>query len=181
MSDETTLQAVPEVVEQPDSPPTLVDPEAAMDYGATLAYSQQRRRFIVDALLKGSGGQERLPHEKDDVNLVLKALKDMDQTAINHRRNDIEQGHQQNAQEVAEAMHQLILMQANQNPFARNADGTAATPQVPKVDPEKLGEHALVDGEMDIGHITETCKVFMDRMDKERLARMEETASHNDD
>lgn len=142
----------------------------AMDYKQTLAYSQDIRKRIVDEFV----GDGRVPNDPKELNVVLKALGDMDKTALMDRKNEIDQGNADSSKQVAEAMSEFILMQQNRNPFQRSSDG-ALIEQVPngntvtpEVDVEKLGNYELVAGEDEIGVITESYKEFMARMEKEK-------------
>jgi len=135
-----------------------------LSYEETLAYSQNIRKRVVDNFIK-----ETIPNDPKDIEIVLKALKDMDTTAINDRKNNIDERNADSSKEVAEAMREMVLMQQNRNPFERNPDGSVEHVPVPEANPEKLGEHELVDGEEEIGVISETSSDFMKRMESHRI------------
>lgn len=130
-----------------------------LDYEATLRFSQGLRRQIVGALTKGG-----VPTDKDSVDMILRSLKDMDATAINDRKNNIDQGMADSSKTVAEAMREFVTLQMNRNPFERTPDGEAKPTTVPTVDLEKLGDFELVAGEDEIGTVQETSAEFMERM-----------------
>lgn len=138
-----------------------VEPEVIDDreysYEDNLRYSQQIRRRIVNDRMK-----EGPPKDKDDVDIVLKALKDMDSTAINDRRNNIEEKNGDNARTVVDAIQQY-MKGVNASPFARNPDGSGHKP-LPSFDPNRAGEVTTVPGEMVDGVITETSEEFMHRL-----------------
>ena len=139
-----------------------------MDYNQTLNYSQHIRKQIVENFV-----EDGIPTDTKELNIVLKALSDMDKTAILDRKNDIDQGNADSSKQVAEAMCEFIQMQQNKNPFQRNADGSVennngSVAPPPTVDVEKLGEYDLAEGEGEIGVITETYNEFMARMEKEK-------------
>jgi len=133
------------------------------NYEETLAYSQGIRRTVVDHYMK-----KGVPEDPKDIDTVLKALKDMDSTAINDRKNSIEQNAADSSKEVASALRDMVMMQQNRNPFEREPDGSAKEIPTPQASPEKLGDHDLVDGEHEIGVVSETSTDFMKRMERER-------------
>jgi len=138
-------------------------PEELLDYEGTLSYSQLRRKRIVDALMV----DERPPEDPKVLNVILKALGDMDKTALQDRKNNIDQGNADSSKAVAEAMRDFIMGQKNINPFARTADGSTGQRAVasPDVDLTKLGEHELVKGEEVVGVVHETYNEFIERME----------------
>lgn len=147
------------------------DESSIPNYEETLSYSQGIRRRIVDKYFAGG----EVPNDPKDVETVLKALKDMDSTAINDRKNNIDQATADSSKEVATAMRDMVLMQQNRNPFERSSDGSVEENVViPEANPEKLGEHELVEGEEEIGVIAETSTDFMKRMEERHQANTDE-------
>lgn len=136
--------------------PALTTDDDAFDYHKTLNYSQSIRRQIVDGKMT-----EGVPKDKEDVDIVLRALKDMDSTAINDRRNNIEEKNGDNARSVVDAI-QTYMKGANRSPFTRNADGSVSSP-TPSFDDSRVGPVHIAPGEMDNGVITETSESFMNR------------------
>jgi hypothetical protein len=141
-----------------------IDVPDEMTYEQSLAFSQRVRRIIVRDKLKAG-----VPADLDEVKLVLSALKDHDTTAINDRKNTIEEGVSQSSADVAQNMVELIKMMKNENPFSRAPDGSANTDHTPQailpvIDENKLGAHELVDGEGVIGNVQETSESFFNRM-----------------
>ena len=139
--------------------------EVGLDYNETLKYSQRLRRQIVENFISPDG---KVTTDAKELDTVLKALKDMDQTALQDRKNQIDQSGADSSKEVAEAMRDLLAMQMNKNPFQRQPDGTAVPAPLPSIDKAKLGDHLLVKGEEEIGVITETSADFMKRMEEQR-------------
>lgn len=139
-----------------------------MDYDKALSYSQLHRRRIVDSLMAGP----QVTSDTKELSVVLKALSDMDKSVLMERKNNIDQGSADSSKAVAEAMREFITSQNNINPFARTSDGsvTSMTPTtvIPEVDLEKLGEYELVDGETEVGVISETYNEFIDRMESDK-------------
>lgn len=143
----------------PDGTPNArVDDQ--LDYEQTLAYTQRFRRWAV-----GQMTQKGMPADPQEANVLLKALKDMDTTALTDRRNNIEQDNADTDREVVEAMKTFIGMQENADPFRRGSQGGNETPPPPELEPEKLGEQSMVDGETEVGVVNETSKDFMKRME----------------
>lgn len=149
----------------------MSDHEAATipNYAEILGYSQGIRRTVVDKFM-----EEGVPQDPKDIEIVLKALKDMDSTAINDRKNSIEQNAADSSKEVATALRDMVMMQQNRNPFERTPDGSAKEVPVPQANPEKLGDHTLVEGEEEIGVVAETSTDFMKRMERERSFILDE-------
>lgn len=144
--------------------------DVQLNYEETLQYSQRMRRKVVSHLTQEG---QHIPGDIKEVNTVLKALADMDKTAIDERKNNIEQGNADSARLVAEATREFILQQKNRNPFEAD-EQTVMEGQPPQVSPEMLGEHALVPGEAELGVIQERSEDFMKRMG-EQLKAKEET------
>lgn len=144
-----------------------------MTYEEMLQHTQGIRLQIVDAYT--GNGIENLIKDDTAVDKLLKTLKDMDQTAISHKKNQIDQKSSDSSADVAAAMQRLIEQQMNKNPFHRQADGTLiegeASRVIPNVDPAKLGNHDLVEGETEQGVIMETSGDFMKRMEKLRAEK----------
>lgn len=142
-----------------------IDVPDEMTYEQSLAFSQRIRRTIVRDKLKAG-----VPNDLDEVKLVLSALKDHDTTAINDKKNSIEEGVSQSSADVAQNMVELIKMMKNENPFSQRApDGSVNTEHTPRailpvIDENKLGAHELVDGEGVIGNVQETSESFFNRM-----------------
>lgn len=137
--------------------------EERLSYEDTLAYSQGLRRQVVDHYMEVG-----VPKDPKDVETVLKALKDMDSTAINDRKNTIDEKTADGSKEVAMALMDVVRMQQNSNPFERQPDGSV--PEPPVASKEQLGDFQLVDGEEEIGVVSEKADDFLKRMDEQRLA-----------
>lgn len=136
--------------------PEIID-DRVYGYDETLHYSQHIRRRIVNEKMRNGP-----PKEKDDVDIVLKALKDMDSTAINDRRNNIEEKNGDNARTVVDAIQQY-MKGVNSSPFARLPDGSARA-SLPSFDESRAGDVSTVPGEMVDGIISETSEEFMHRV-----------------
>lgn len=130
--------------------------EPVMDYTETLQFTQRLRKQIAR-----SQTTQGIPTDKESVELLLKTLKDMDGTAINDRRNTIEEGTADSARKVADAMADFV--KSNGNPFMRNEEGDAVP--IPTVNPSRLPQIEHADDEMHIGTVTETQEEFNNRME----------------
>jgi hypothetical protein len=133
--------------------------DETMSYSDTLAYTQGLRRRIIDERIS-----EGIPSDDDGVTLLLKAMKDMDQTAIQDRRNNIEEDNTNNAREVATTMKEFLSLQRNEDPFKRTSTGELPSHAIPQIDPKRLGDFTLVEGEKEIGILQEGADVFIERM-----------------
>lgn len=158
--------------------PVFFDPsQKALGYQDNMDFTQSLRKQLIHAQLDSCGGA--LPTDKDGVELLLKIAKDMDHTSHSDKKNRIEEANSENGREVADAMKLYVGELQNRNPFMRNVDGSAAddgsvrdaeftvadAPGVlPSVDPLRLGDHAFVNGEEEVGVIMETAAEFMARM-----------------
>ena len=129
------------------------------NYDETLNYTQALRRQIIDKKM-----EKGIPEDDDSLNLMLKAMKDMDQTAIQDRRNNIEADNSSTAREVASSMKEFLTLQRNEDPFRRTATGEVPDIPIPKLNPERLGTFELVDGEKEIGILQEGADAFIERM-----------------
>jgi hypothetical protein len=142
-----------------------IEEQPEMSYEQALAYSQGIRRKIVASKMRGG-----VPRDNDDIKVLLSTLKDHDTTAINDRKNNIEESASASSAEIAQAMVEAVKMLKNDNPFSlRSADGSVDPNHVPrallpKLDESKLGEHEIVDGEQEIGVVQETSESFFSRM-----------------
>lgn len=142
-----------------------IEEQPEMTYEQALAFSQGIRRKIVASKMKGG-----VPRDNDDIKILLSTLKDHDTTAINDRKNNIEEAGSASSAEIAQSMVELVKQMKNENPFSvRTSDGSLDpnhSPRaiLPKLDESKLGDHDLVNGEGEIGVVQETSETFFSRM-----------------
>lgn len=141
---------------------TVEEPDVALGYEETLQFSQAVRRRVVRHFTAGG-----IPGDVKEVSVVLKALKDMDTTALDERKNNIEQGNADSARTVAEAAREFIHLQKNRNPFEKTQDDKYAG-AIPVIESERLGTFDIVPGETEIGVVIESSADFMKRMDHEK-------------
>lgn len=135
-------------------------------YTENLQFSQSIRRRIAEQLTA-----ENIPSDHKDMDILLRTLKDMDQTTLNERKNQIDESSAGSAKTIADAMNELVKMNLNTNPFQRNPDGSVDESYIPKIDASKLGDHNLVPGETEIGTVIETSNEFITRMEAELANR----------
>lgn len=149
-----------------DATSTVVDEEEpAMGYRETLDFTQRIRKGMVQGQTARG-----IPTDKDGAELLLKTLKDMDSTAINDRRNTIEEGTADSARKVADAMANFV--KSNGNPFIRNEEGDAVP--IPSVNPSRLPHIEHAEDEMHIGTVNETEEEFNKRMEPIYRQKFEE-------
>lgn len=127
-----------------------------------IAYTQQLRRQILTDVTK-----DGLPKDKESIDLVLEAARDIDRTALGNKRIQSGDRNSDSNHRVAMAVQQLQRSLGNANPFEVGPDG-----QDPAIDQARFNDDLLPDievkpGEMDVGHHEETYKEFMARMDDE--------------
>ena len=134
-------------------------------YDERLEFSQGIRKQIIEKLIAGG-----IPTDPETLKLILTTLKDSDGTELAKRKNGIDDKQATTGAAIAAGIAEFVKAQKNTNPFARNPDGSAiSTPDaksavIPTVDPVKLGEHDLVEGEGEIGNIQEDSESFFKRM-----------------
>lgn len=107
-----------------------------------LRYTQRTRKELVGKITEGG-----MPDDNKDRALLLHALSDMDQTAINNKRLGAQQ-------KMADADRKALMIAAklrqnlgNRNPFESDSGGG----RVIDIEPERLPDPKVVDGETDIG------------------------------
>lgn len=134
----------------------------AMTYDEQLAWGQEIRETIV--IEKMSKGIDKC--DKDDIDIILKAVKDHTQSAVAAKRNQIEQDGNKTNGDMLTVMAEFIRMQKNQNPFAIQPGEVHDVPsgRVPDVKLEDLGNFVHAEGEEHIGLVNETSDQFQDRM-----------------
>lgn len=133
--------------------------EDSMGYEEVLRYSQNIRRTIVSSYM-----EQGVPKDVKETGMVLKALADMDKSALEERKNAIDSGNADSSRKVAEAMQEFIRLQKNRNPFQRDSDDQPVG-AVPELTLEQLGDFELAPGETDIETIQETADDFLERME----------------
>lgn len=171
LDDKPTQAAVPQA-SFPGEPvagtPHVVedDQDDPLDHDATLRLTQTVRRRVVTGMTKGENG---FPSDDKQLDLLLRTMKDMDSAANNDRKLRIDDKNSDSSAEVAAAMSVMVKNQMNRNPFQRDPDGSPSEEgsgdHIPSVNPDKLGQHELVEGEGEIGIIAETADTFRSRMD----------------
>jgi hypothetical protein len=142
-----------------------IEDQPPLTYEQSLAFSQGIRRKIVASKMKGG-----VPRDNDDIKILLTTLKDHDHTAINDKKNSIEESTSASSAEIAQSMVEVVKLMKNENPFSvRTSDGSLNPDHVPRailpqLDESKLGDHELVNGEGEIGVVQETSESFFSRM-----------------
>ena len=132
-----------------------------MSYEETLAYSQGVRKQIVEQFTK-----DKITTDTAELGIVLKALKDMDVTAIENKRANTEEKNSDSSRRVAEAMYEFIKIAQNENPF-KVKEGSSVG-RIPEIDITQLGEHEIPAGMLDVEVQIEEANDFIARMDTKR-------------
>jgi len=144
--------------------------DVPLDYEETLHYGQRMRRKLVHHMTQGG---EKMPTDTKEANVMLKALDGMDKSALERKKNSIDQGNADTSRVVAESMREFIQGQKNRNPFERGA-GDLFDGSIPILDQFQLGEYETVPGETEIGVVVEKSGDFMKRMEATRDEEKEE-------
>jgi putative cell wall-binding protein len=152
----------------------IEEEETDYDYEQTLKFTQNIRRKIVNKQM-----EKGVPSDLDTVNVLLKALKDMDSTAINDRRNTIDEGNADTARRVADDMAEFVKNHGN--PFMRNAEGDPILVSSPTLNPSRLPQIEHAQDEAHIGTVTETEEEFNRRMEPVYKKRFDEESEGDDD
>lgn len=133
----------------------------SMLYEETLNFTQDLRKQVAQDITK-----EGIPTDLDTIKVLLTTLKDMDGTAINDKKVRVEEQNATSNSEIAQAVAQYAKLHGDGSPFKRNPDGSAidTASAIPVINERRLGEHEIVDGELEIGISHETSREFMERM-----------------
>jgi len=142
------------------SEPAVDSPD--LGYEGTLRYTQRVRKKVVEEFTNNG---TVVPRDTKEVGVLLKALDGMDRTALDERKNTIDQGNADTSKRVADALHVFIKEQKNTNPFKRDPNNPHGV--IPQIDKTLLGEFEIKPGEKEIGISTESADNFLDRMSRQ--------------
>lgn len=146
-------------------------------YKEKLNYTHQIRRKMVQAL-GGEDDKDKINTDPKNMSVLAGLLKDMDSATINDRKVNVDEKNANSSKMVAEAAAQMLDQAQNQNPFERDPNLVPA-PQTEN--PDLIGEYEYVEGEGEIGVITETAEEFAKRMGEELSEEEREEETADDD
>lgn len=135
-------------------------------FEARLERNQALREKVIDRLKDDDG---ELPTDLKELKMILEAANDIDRTELSRRKLNIDSKNADTADRAYTLSLELQKQRNGDNPFQRDLDGAI----IPSVDPEKIGHHTFVDGEMDQGIIVETLPELEERVRLQREARGE--------
>lgn len=121
-----------------------------------LTYTQGMRRRLVQDITRGG-----LPQDKADRQILLNALHDADQTAVNQMRHDLDKENATNGRVVQDIVDRV----AGQLAYGMRAAPGHEQPRKIEVDDSALEGHEIGEGEVHVGVEQETASEFLNRMD----------------
>lgn len=121
----------------------VVDASSSLTDDEAIRYTQRLRRQLIDEMAKGG-----LPNDPKDRTLFLRALSDMDQTALTNKRIGVEEGNNENNRAVVDLVSKLSRQFGGRSPF-EVIDGEAG--EIKEADEAALPPAETVPGEMRIG------------------------------
>lgn len=123
---------------------------------AILQYTQRTRKQLATAIVaKG------MPEDKDDRVVLLQTLRDMDQTAINRKRLDVDNANLENDAMIIDIVSKMQEL----NPRGRRLRDEDVRERTVIVDTTALDGHQFSEEEKRLGLPKETSKEFLERMD----------------
>lgn len=129
-----------------------------------IAYTQGlRHQLIEDMTEKGAS----LPKDPEAQTILLRALADMDRTALSNKKIGSKERTAAADREAALIAARVIGNLGFKSPFERPIEGTATPTQSPELKDGDLPEIELVPGETEVGVSTMGYDEFMSRMEKE--------------
>lgn len=129
-------------------------------YDESLAFTQGIREEIIHKLIEPG-----IPTDKEGLDFLLRAAKDMDHTTIANRRNQIESEGVKDTKVFLQGMAEIIRQQKNRNPFALPVEERGSPEEsAPVITPGDLGDFDHAQGVEQFGLIVETSEEFNRRM-----------------
>jgi hypothetical protein len=126
----------------------------------TLEYTDARRRRFIDQIETENKGV--IPTDPDSARLYLKALSDMDSSAVSHARVKTEEKATDNDASVAEIIRDVVRKLDGRNPYkTEEPDASRPLPSLPtEVEASVTVDESL----METGKVQESVEEFNRRM-----------------
>lgn len=126
----------------------------SVDAQSLLNYSQRIRRQAAHQLTQGG-----IPTDKDQFNMLLNVLRDMDHTSVQRSKLDIDRESLTNDRQAQEIVKQIY--QSGGRSLLRSEEPVHRG----SLEPDELPEYEPVRGETQIGVVEEDTQSFFNRMD----------------
>mgnify|MGYP007057168716 CR=1 FL=1 len=127
-----------------------------LDDDSILLFTQKtRKELAIDITRRG------MPVDKDERATLLQTLRDMDQTAINRKRLNVDAANSENDSMVADIVRKMYEL----NPRGRRVTESEVVERIITVNSSALDQYSFTDDEKKIGLPKETAKDFLERMD----------------
>lgn len=123
------------------------------DDDLVLAYVHNKRKMVIDHLTKDN----KCPVDRDDVKLLLTALKDMDSKVISVKRIKVEEKQNSNQEQAAGMLARLLALTSSSKPFRSDAPVERILPVLGSEVPEPV----LVAGETDTISVAMSYETFV--------------------
>lgn len=141
---------------QPFDPMLIDDSEVEAD--RVLRYAQKTRMGMSKEILKSG-----MPTDDDDRKFLLSVLRDMDRTALDSQKIDVERQGVENDRAAQDIVNRLATVRPN----GLRISPEDAVDYVPEVDVSDLPEVEFDSRQKHIGLVKETSKEFLERVDSE--------------
>lgn len=121
-------------------------PENTLTEDQVLAYTQGKRKFIVDTLLKDN----KIPGDRAELTLLVQSLDGMDRAALTNKRIKADEKASEATAGSAAAIAKLLTELGGRQKNFHNDDVTDLTPREAPVLGSHIPDPVLVPGETDV-------------------------------
>lgn len=133
-----------------------------MNHADLLERSQNLKLTLIEKLTNNG---TVIPTDKEGAELLLKALHQLDATTLGDKRLTIDETANESSKQVNDAWLKLMRQGGNNDPFlAQPGDVIPTAP--PTVSLSDLPSRPIIEGEGEIGVISETADDFVRRMEQ---------------